>query len=273
MIEFVRTAFRGFFTVLLLIVVIGCIIAGWCTGKIIGVAGGEGFAIVGGFMGTVVGLLVIVIFGGVIATFLHMDEKLVDMCKMLQVLTKIAKKQSTLAIETNAGSFTDIRDGQEYRTVKIGGKTWMAQNLNFQPETGNSWCYGNDNSNCSKYGRLYDWNTAKSACPVGWHLPTRREWDELITSAGGKFAGDALKATSGWSSDNGTDDYDFSALPGGYRDSNDSFIGAGNGGFWWVATPYVSNGAYFRYMDYNHDKVFEDACDVSLGYSVRCVAD
>jgi uncharacterized repeat protein (TIGR02543 family) len=76
--------------------------------------------------------------------------------------------------------------GQAYRTVVIGGKTWVAENLNY--DTANnvgSWCYDYSPDSCGKYGRLYNWNTAMAACPAGWHLPTREEWGGLASAAGG----------------------------------------------------------------------------------------
>ncbi len=120
------------------------------------------------------------------------------------------------------GSMKDSRDGKKYKTVKIGKQTWMAQNLNYK--MANSYCYNDTSSYCDKYGRLYAWAAAKSACPTGWHLPSQTEWQTLLTVADGaearvtagkkSLAGVRLKSKSGW---NGTDDFSFSALPAGYR--------------------------------------------------------
>jgi uncharacterized protein (TIGR02145 family) len=164
-------------------------------------------------------------------------------------------------------------EGQTYKTVKIGEQTWMAENLNVK--TNNSWCYGNNESNCQKYGRLYDWNAAKEACPKGWHLPSQEEWDSLISYAGENIAAKKLKSTSGWEDNgNGTDDYGFSALPGGYRTSSGFITYDGFGksyGLWWSATQYGSTDAYNRSISYSDDKVHKNNPDKSEGYSIRCV--
>jgi len=172
-------------------------------------------------------------------------------------------------------TFTDSRDGQRYKTVKIGNQMWMAQNMNYQTSSG-SWCYNDNSSYCDNYGRLYDWNTAKTACPTGWHLPYSQEWSDLATVAGGSWvAGSNLKSTTGWSNGgNGSDIYGFSALSGGGRDYNDgSFVNAGNSGYWWTVTETGSATAYYRGMDYNGDYVGNNAGNKSYGFSVRCVAD
>jgi len=173
----------------------------------------------------------------------------------------------------NTIDFTDSRNGKKYQAIKIGDKTWMAQNLNYQ--TGNSWCYDNNISNCEKYGRLYDWNTAKTACPVGWHLPSGKEWDNLVTAVGGKsVAGKALKSTSGWANNgNGIDNNGFSALPGGYRNIAGSFLSVGRNGLWWTASEHGSGNAYYRDMGYDEDYVNEDDDGKGYGFSVRCLQD
>jgi len=180
--------------------------------------------------------------------------------------------------------------GKTYKTVVIGGKTWMAENLNYQTASG-SWCYDNNSSNCYKYGRLYDWKTARTVCPAGWHLPSVAEWDKLTSAVGGtrtKYksintgkdffgwagAGTKLKARSGWNNNgNGTDDYGFSALPGGRRGSDGNFNDAGDHGSWWTATEDSDGDAYSRDMDYNTVSVLEGNYYKSSVVSVRCVQD
>jgi uncharacterized protein (TIGR02145 family) len=185
-------------------------------------------------------------------------------------------------------TLTDGRDGQTYKTVKIGKQTWMAQNLNYQTKSG-SWCYDNKADNCKQYGRLYDWKTAATVCPKGWKLPSRKDWDSLGQAVGGEKvpyhensmiywygAGNALKARSGWKNNgNGTDNYGFSALPGGYRRSAVLFLfyDAGNYGYWWTATESSDGDAYYRDMYYDNDGVRGNNDYKSYGFSVRCVAD
>jgi uncharacterized protein (TIGR02145 family) len=177
-------------------------------------------------------------------------------------------------IEKKVGRFTDPRDGQKYRTVTICGKTWMAQNLNYQPQTDSSWYYGNNSANRDKYGMLYDWNTAKAVCPTGWHLPTQKEWNDLVAAAGGSIAGKMLKAVGSWNNnDDGTDEYGFSALPGGYRKTDGSFDDAGDTGFWWTATDANGVEALCRIMRYGYENVHWYSNNKKSGFSVRCVQD
>jgi len=170
------------------------------------------------------------------------------------------------------GTFTDLRDSQTYRTVRIGNLTWMAQNLNFV--MANSHCYDNDNSNCDKYGRLYTWDAAMETCPVGWRLPTRQDWEDLVREADGRdAAGSRLKSQTGWSDNgNGTDRFGFSALPGGIRFGG-SFNGVGTIDSWWSATEGRSGNAWFRYMGSGSSRADELSLSKSNGFSVRCVSD
>ena len=188
---------------------------------------------------------------------------------------------------------TDSRDGQKYKTVTIGSQIWMAQNLNF--ETENSYCYSDDPSNCSKYGRLYTWaaamakseescgygytcglsGTVRGACPKGWHVPSQSEWNELFTAVGGSStAGTKLKNTTSWnSSGNGTDDFGFSALPAGNRVRNGSYYGEGDYAYFWSSTEYDSYNVYRMILDYEGDEAVLDGSYKSYGFSVRCLKD
>jgi len=171
------------------------------------------------------------------------------------------------------GSFTDIRDGKSYKTVKIGKQVWLAENLNYKSV--NSRCLHNDPAYSEKYGRLYSWYEAPRACPIGWHVPSNEEWDRLVDFAGGwETAGKALKATTGWLFGNGTDKYGFSALPGGAGPRFENYESSGAYGTWWTATDKNDGGfAWCRCMEAECNKVYMDDYSKTVRYSVRCVKD
>jgi uncharacterized protein (TIGR02145 family) len=173
----------------------------------------------------------------------------------------------------NGGSNNNGGGGSDY--VTLGGLMWMTKNLNV--ETADSWCYGDSPANCAKYGRLYTWESAKAACQlIGKRLPTRDEWTALVTAAGGEStAGSKLKSTSGWNNNgNGTDNYGFSALPGGRQFPHQGgFNWAGTYGYWWTATEGSDGGAYQRNMDFSSDYVGDAETGKNYGHSVRCVQE
>lgn len=159
-----------------------------------------------------------------------------------------------------------------YKTVKIGSQTWMAENL--KVETKDSWCYDNDESKCEEYGRLYTWSAAMKACPSGWHLPSDSEFKTLFETVGEKWKkGKMLKSKTGWGDPgNGTDAYSFSALPAGYRLINGNFDGEGDNAYFWSSTG-SARKTHYMYLDYSDYGGQEDNSEEFSGFSVRCVKD
>jgi len=181
-----------------------------------------------------------------------------------------------VAFAQEKGTFTDPRDKKTYKTVKIGKQTWMAENLNFNAE--GSKCYNNEEENCQKYGRLYNWNTAMKVCPKGWHLPSKDEWQTLVDFAGGnEIAGKKLKTSSGWKEvdkemNNGDDTFGFAALPGGGCYSSGNFVYVENRGNWWSATKYYTDDAYSWLMYSYKENFYPDDYDkYKILFSVRCL--
>lgn len=208
------------------------------------------------------------------------------------------------------GTMTDERDGKVYRTVKIGDQVWMAENLNYSDSIttpslkGRSWCYDNELKNCDVSGRLYTWvaaidsvklatdadnplncgyemtcklpETVQGICPSGWHLPSKKEWNTLITAAGGETkAGKALKSTNGWNDDgNGTDAYGFSAIPVGCKRHGEPFTrGEGVSGEFWSATESYTTDAYQLTLKSSYDDVSMYSYGKPGANSVRCLKD
>jgi len=221
-------------------------------------------------------------------------------------LTAILVLATTLtftACEEKGGgdTFTDPRDSKTYKTVKIGEQVWMAENLNFDAGYG-SVCYGENynvymnetseyvklsdseiQTNCKKYGRLYNIEAAKKACPKGWHLPNDKEWEILANFAGGaNQAAKKLKSSSGWNGEeNGSDAFGFVALPGGVIDYEyngefdryeESFWGIGRVGCWWGDSKDEPMCARI-YGDYNYagDGNLANTGGRSGFCSIRCV--
>jgi len=157
-------------------------------------------------------------------------------------------------------------------TIQIGNQVWQKCNLNVETNVGKYKCYNDDTANCNKYGKLYDWEAAKSACPSGFHLPTTGDWNILVNYAGGEsVAGEKLKAKNGWPGNgNGTDVLNFSALPGGGGRSDGTFTSGGDLGIWWSDTECNDSRACALVIGYNAD-VLGDSGDKASLFSVRCV--
>jgi uncharacterized protein (TIGR02145 family) len=177
-------------------------------------------------------------------------------------------------------TFKDSRDGTVYKTVTIGKQVWMAENLNYETDSG-CWVYDNDPSFASTNGRLYNWETAQKVCPSGWHLPSDDEWKELEDFISGEghsgTEGTALKATSGWyNNGNGTDDYGFKAIASGnrmYNGDNYDFYSMGQIVLFWTSTGGDSNLALNWTLVYHFEHLERGINDKSAGFSVRCVRD
>jgi len=178
--------------------------------------------------------------------------------------------------------------GKTYRTVKIGTQIWMAENLDYAGPNGDiGKHYDDDPVNGEKYGRLYTWDEAMKICPPGWHLSSRREWQTLIDFAGGEeIAGKKLKVKNCWcgwhKNGNGTDEFGFSALPGGFGSWSGGFNGVRSRGIWWsTLEDYWSapdsegnpTGAQRCSMSFNSEDVGWYGSGKNFLFSVRCLQD
>lgn len=138
-----------------------------------------------------------------------------------------------------ASTFVDSRDGKSYRTVTIGTQTWFAENLAFKTPAG-SFCYDDDDRNCTSDGRLYTFAVAKTACPPGSHLGSDADWKTLESAFGMKP--DQLER-EGYGTIRGTNEgtktkaADGLALkPAGYRGGPGFYDACGNRTYLWTSS-------------------------------------
>jgi len=165
----------------------------------------------------------------------------VDNKRKLEVIKSISSNWKRLY--PNTGTFTDSRDGQTYKTVKLkDGKTWMAQNFNYDVGEG-CWQYDDDPSKGKKYGRLYNWEAAKKACPVGWRLPDwETDWYDMVDFYGGFLNFHDPKSYLYCNGEVAFEklmndpEIGFLALFGGFRNCLDQYRDAGLTGAYWSNT-------------------------------------
>ena len=188
----------------------------------------------------------------------------------------------------------------ELETVTIGTQEWKTKNLDVTtyrngdviPEvkdpdewanlTTGAWCYyNNDPENGKTYGKLYNWyavNDRRGLAPKGYHVPSIKEWDELVIylegiySAGGKMK---EKEYTHWSSPNAeaTNSSGFTGLPSGYRDGSGKFYDIGYLGNWWSSSVFGTKGAWSRNLEYTNGHAYRSNANRANGFSVRCLKD
>ena len=168
------------------------------------------------------------------------------------------------------GKIVDERDGRTYKTVKIGNQWWMAENLNYEMDS--SYCYNDTAIYCDKYGRLYSWSAAMSACPTDWRLPSTDDYQTLRAPIGGEwYAGELLKSTTGWDDGgDGKDSYSFNALPAGYKNVLGGYVDEGEITYFWTSSGIDGRYAYNIHMDMSRSATIVNEHKIA-GNSVRCI--
>lgn len=171
----------------------------------------------------------------------------------------------------------DLRDGQEYKTVKIGDQWWMAENFNYDaPEGSNSYFF--DSSYSDTYGKLYTWQSAYDNAPPSWHLPTDDDWKKLEGYLGimqgkldregwrGEFTGDLIKAGNASG---------FGVIWSGYCNASVNKFGhLGYEARFWTSTIATSELRYWaRLLHINKSGITRNNTNHEFGLSVRYVKD
>ena len=212
------------------------------------------------------------------------SEKKSDVSSSSEKLTSSSIAQSSSAVEDwDCGMKVKIHE-VEYNTVLIKDVCVIAENLQHKPTTtadAKTVCYGNNESNCAQYGRLYNYAAASRACPSGWKLPTKTQLETMrkFTNEDNDVAGIYFKSKSGWDGSNGNDRLGFNALPGGSCEEDDSeesgfeCLDQQKIGLWWTSTEeYVDSQTHYALeLNAESDGFFIQGMDDNLYLSVRCV--
>lgn len=226
----------------------------------------------------------------------------IKFCFLIQSLNKVVVVSIFLLycnILKAQDTVADI-DANVYSTITIGAQVWMKENLKtthyrngdvipnitgvsaWVGLTTGAYCnYNNDNTIVATYGRLYNWYTIaddRNICPVGWHVPSKTEWDTMIDHLGGtSVAGGKMKETGTfhWENPNtgATNSSGFSALPGGQRASDGSFGDLKHYGIFSIATEKNNTEVWSPSLYYESSQAYNYYDSKKSGFSVRCLKD
>lgn len=139
----------------------------------------------------------------------------------------------------------------------------MAENLAFKANKG-CWAYDDDFKNVEKYGYLYNFETAKNVCPIGWRLPTKSDFELLLKNTGVSPDKNFKALIEGGGSNFNVINAGWRGLGGNYSylDKYTAFISA---------TAEGEKNIWTLYFDGMNAYPFTLTKD--MGYSVRCVRD
>jgi uncharacterized protein (TIGR02145 family) len=184
--------------------------------------------------------------------------------------------QQEITQQEYQGTFTDERDAQVYKWVKIGSQIWMAENLNYGKNRYN--CYKGLTANCDVYGKIYPWKKAKKACPLGWHIPDDSEWVILTDYLGGESnAGGKMKdvSTDYWEAPNAgaTNSSGFCALPGGFRNEVGECHFKGQAAYFWTSSEADIFYKWVRLIINGESSVSRTTLNFKNSLSIRCLKD
>ncbi|MGB4292750.1 MAG: fibrobacter succinogenes major paralogous domain-containing protein [Bacteroidales bacterium] len=220
------------------------------------------------------------------------------MLRILPVIVSVVLFTAGCEFERDSGLPVD-GDGNVYDTVVIGTQVWLKENLKttrFRDGTpiplvtdNNKWAsmtsaaycwYNNNPVYKDNYGALYNWYAVRTnICPVGWHVPSKEEWETLINYLGGMdIAYCKLRDSKFWQfyqsnpprCNNIFNESGFTARPGGARSSNDGTSnGIGTYGYWWTSSGTGENAWIIEiyYGSYLTIKPTFKKC----GLSIRCI--
>lgn len=192
--------------------------------------------------------------------FAHSKNQMAKSMKNLITIFAAFFLYNAFALAQITGTMTDPRDNKVYKTVKIGEQEWMAENLNFKNP--NSWCYNNDEANCSKYGRLYSYVGATQACPPGWLLPGSKDWDKLISEIGEDTS--AIELIKGGKTG-------FNALLAGVRYDYGGFNHLNENAYFWSHVFIEDEPAWVYLIGRTMHHVARIHSFRGNGFSVRCI--
>ena len=207
----------------------------------------------------------------IVFSYFFTEMKKIYLALLAIAFCACSDSESPTGGEGSVGALVDSRDSRTYKTLEIGGRVWMAENLNYQGnsdgfvlDTVGGWlgCFENNVNYCEKQGRLYQWGVAMNACPEGWKLPSKADFESLLAAVGGgATAADSLTSLGFISEINGGYYYM------GYFSFYDKYA------YFWTSDEVRANNAYSVMFEKGRSSVSFDQTYEQFGLSVRCIKE